>query len=108
MNTVASFLSSMAALALIVVGFWYMFDPKKAGAVLKRLVIGLLLFPFGISFLCQFIRGWLGGFTSLLLLLVASVVAYFVWQNRSHPHEREQKAPRPERTPVLPSGEENE
>jgi len=108
MSVLLQLISLLAAAVLILCGFLYMFNGKKAAEILKKLLVVLLLLPLGISFLYQYLQGWLGGFSNVLLLLFICLVAYFVWQHRLHPRGQERRAPRPERMPVAPHTKDEE
>jgi hypothetical protein len=93
---------------VIYVAFWYVVNPKKAGEILKGLIVTLLVLPLALCLLSGLVTNLAGSFSLAMLLVLTSVIAYFIRQHRTRGDHKERRAPRPERTPVLPRGEEEE
>ena len=102
----SNIIGAVAALGLILAGLVYMVSPKHGGELLKRVVLFLVGSLLGLCLLRQF-AACLGALSFLLLLTLIVIAAYLIRENRRGRPQRELGRRGAERTPLLPSHEEN-
>jgi hypothetical protein len=106
MNSLLHFLSSLFAcllfFSIVVAGLVMMVAPPLGKRLLKNIAIAAGIFILGYICLCAVCSPGFG----MLMLLLASVTAYFIREGRGNRHERPvQRQNWAERTPVLPREE---
>jgi Ca2+/Na+ antiporter len=101
----SNLVGAVAALGMIVAALVYMVSPKHGGEILKRLLIFLAGALVGLCLLRQF-TACIGPLSFLLLGVVISIVAYFIYEVRRDRPPRRANHRGAERTPILPSHEE--
>ena len=102
----SNLIGAVAALGLIIAALVYLVSPKHGGELLKRVGLFLIGSLLGLCLLRQF-AACLGVLSLLLLLTVIVVAAYLIREGRRDRPQREPGRRGAERTPLLPSHEEN-
>jgi Ca2+/Na+ antiporter len=99
-------IGAVAALGLIIAALVYIVSPKHGSELLKRVVLFLIGSLLGLCLLRQF-AACLGVLSFLLLLMVIVIAAYLIREGRRGSPQRDSGRRGAERTPLLPSHEEN-
>jgi Ca2+/Na+ antiporter len=102
----SNMIGAMAALGLIIAALVYMVSPKHGSELLKRVVVFLIGSLLSLCVLRQF-AACLGVLSFLLLGMVIVIAAYLIREGRRGRPQRELGRRGAERTPLLPSNEEN-
>jgi hypothetical protein len=105
METVFRAFTAVLVIAFILIAMLYMVNPKRGAELLKGLVIVLLAATVGMCLLAPLVRSLAGSAWFPMLLLAATVVAYFIRKSRRGRPAKDSGQPwGAERTPVLPNG----
>ena len=102
----SNMIGAVAALGLIIAALVYMVSPKHGSELLKRVVLFLIGSLLGLCLLREF-AACLGVLSFLFLLMVIVIAAYLIRENRRRRPQKELGRRGAERTPLLPSHEEN-
>ena len=71
----------VAAIGLMVVGFVYMFSPKHAGEIFRRLLVSVIVLVVGLILLCQLLNAALAGNPAVITGCVATSIAAYLVRN---------------------------